>query len=219
MRTSIVALSLLAASAAADKLAFQNLSFGAMLKRGDMILKRQGYTPETETCGRGETCEEACGLNSVECPSSDSTTLYCHLSNDGSKCCPDGSGNSCDAGYYCTSDSGGDTYCCPDGSDTAGCAQQYSLSVSLIRQTATPTPSATPLDSSVPAETPVSTSALRISSAGSTSTRTTAAGAGTTSRTSTAASSAPSQATGGAGKVVGAGVAVFVGALGVAGFV
>jgi hypothetical protein len=84
MRTSIVALSLLAASAVADKLAFQNLSFGAMLKRGDMILKRQGYTPETETCGRGETCAEACGANSVECPSSDSTTLYCHLSNDGS---------------------------------------------------------------------------------------------------------------------------------------
>ncbi|KAJ4337020.1 hypothetical protein N0V87_005040 [Didymella glomerata] len=217
MRTSIVALSLLAASAVADKLAFQNLSFGAMLKRGDMILKRQGYTPETETCGRGETCAEACGANSVECPSSDSTTLYCHLSNDGSKCCPDGSGNSCDAGYYCTSDSDGDTYCCPDGSDTAGCAQQYSLSVSLIRQTATPTPSATPLKSSVAAETPVSTSALRISSADSTSTRTTAAGAGTTSRTSTAATSAPSQATGGAGKVAGAGAAVFVGALGFAG--
>lgn len=84
MRNSLIALSLLAASAVADKLAFQTLSFSAMLKRGDMILKRQGYTPETETCGRGETCEEACGANSVECPSSDRTTLYCHLSNDGS---------------------------------------------------------------------------------------------------------------------------------------
>lgn len=87
MRTSFITLSLLAASAIADKLAFTNInSFGAMLKRGDMILKRQGYTPETETCGRGETCEEACGANSVECPSTDSSTLYCHLSNDGSVC-------------------------------------------------------------------------------------------------------------------------------------
>ena len=101
--------------------------------------------------------------------------------------------------------------------DTVGCAAQYSLSVSLIRQTATPTPSETPLKSSVAAETPVSTSALRVSSADSTSTRTTAAGAGTTNRASTAATSAPSQATGGAGKVAGAGAVVFVGALGFAG--
>ncbi|KAF1928742.1 uncharacterized protein M421DRAFT_420641 [Didymella exigua CBS 183.55] len=215
MRASIVALGLLVVSTMADKLAFQNISFGVMLKRGDMILKRQGYTPETETCGRAETCEEACGANSVECSSTDTSTLYCHLSNDGSKCCPDDSGNSCEAGYYCTSDSAGDTYCCPDGSDTASCAQQYSLSVSLIRQTATPIPSAIPLGSTVSVETPVSTSALHVSIAGSTSARTIAAS--TTSRTDTAATSAPSHSNGGARKTMGAGAAVLAGALGFAG--
>ncbi|KAF2625235.1 hypothetical protein BU25DRAFT_412684 [Macroventuria anomochaeta] len=117
MRTSFAATSLLAASTMANQLlAFTNAnSFGAMLKRGDTILKRQGYSPDTSYCGRGDTCAEACGANSVQCPSTDTSMLYCHDSNDGSKCCPDGSGNSCEAGYYCTSDSAGDTYCCPDG--------------------------------------------------------------------------------------------------------
>ncbi|KAF1358387.1 hypothetical protein EJ07DRAFT_87927, partial [Lizonia empirigonia] len=123
-----------------------------------------GYTPDTTYCGRGNTCEEACGANSVECPSTDTSMLYCHFSTDGSACCPDGSGNSCEAGYYCTSDSTGDTYCCPDGVDTANCAAQYSITVSLIRQTAALTPSASPLLSTLPAETPVSTSLLHISS-------------------------------------------------------
>lgn len=85
MRTSIVTLTLLAASAIAIKPAVTNIpSFSAMLKRGDMILKRQGYTPETDDCGKGVTCAEACGANNVECPSNDSSTLYCHLSTDGS---------------------------------------------------------------------------------------------------------------------------------------
>jgi hypothetical protein len=85
MRTSLVTFSLLAISAMADMMAFTNAnSFGAMLKRGDTILKRQGYTPDTTYCGRGDTCAEACGANSVECPSSDTSMLYCHDSNDGS---------------------------------------------------------------------------------------------------------------------------------------
>lgn len=85
MRTSFIAFSLLATSAIAQKFAFTNAnSFGAMLKRGDTILKRQGYTPDTSSCGRGDTCAEACGANSVECPSTDTSVLYCHDSDDGS---------------------------------------------------------------------------------------------------------------------------------------
>ncbi len=85
MRTQFVALGLMAASAMANMAAFTNAnSFGAMLKRGDTILKRQGYSPDTTFCGRGDTCAEACGANSVECASSDTSMLYCHDSDDGS---------------------------------------------------------------------------------------------------------------------------------------
>jgi hypothetical protein len=41
--------------------------------------------------------------------------------------------DSCEAGYYCTSDNAGITYCCLDGIDTAECARQYSITGSLIR--------------------------------------------------------------------------------------
>lgn len=85
MRTSFITFGLLAVSVVANKMAFTNANtFGAMLKRGDTILKRQGYTPDTEYCGRGDTCAEACGTGSVECPSTDTSTLYCHNSSDGS---------------------------------------------------------------------------------------------------------------------------------------
>ncbi|KAJ4988195.1 PRP 4 C domain-containing protein [Stagonosporopsis vannaccii] len=222
MRTPFVALSLLAASAMADLVAYTNAkSFGAMLKRGDTILKRQGYTPDTDLCGSGNTCAEACGPNSVQCPSTDTSMLYCHDDNDGSKCCHDGSGNACHDGYYCTSDSAGDTYCCPDGIDTAACALEYSLSVSLVRQTAVITSSAAPLDTILSAETPVSTSLpddvsseAPVSSRASGTARTSTPPTNRSSASSTAP--APSQFTGGAGKVVGAGAAVVVGAMGFA---
>jgi hypothetical protein len=85
MHTPFVALTFLAVSTMAQKLAFTNTaSFGAMLKRGDAIIKRQGYTPDTTSCGTGDTCEEACGVGQVECPSSSAFTLYCHDSTDGS---------------------------------------------------------------------------------------------------------------------------------------
>lgn len=85
MRGPILALSLMAASTMADMGAFTNAnSFGAMLKRGDTIMKRQGYSPDTTFCGRGNTCAEACGTGSVECPSTDTSMLYCHDSTDGS---------------------------------------------------------------------------------------------------------------------------------------
>ena len=70
MRTPFVALGLLAASTMTDMAAFTKTnSFGAMLKRGDTILKRRGYTPDTSYGGKGDTFAEACRANSVECPS------------------------------------------------------------------------------------------------------------------------------------------------------
>lgn len=85
MHTSFMVITLLAAFTMAEKLAFTNAdSFGAMLRRGDTILKRQGYTPDTISCGRGDTCVEACGADSVQCPSKDTSQLYCHSSTDGS---------------------------------------------------------------------------------------------------------------------------------------
>ncbi|KAF1849664.1 uncharacterized protein K460DRAFT_1708 [Cucurbitaria berberidis CBS 394.84] len=158
MYISILTLGLLSTSALAMQ-AFTNAdSFGAMLKRGDAIAKRQGYYPNTNTCGRGDTCEKACGPNQVQCPSKSLTTLYCHSSIDGSHCCSDGSGKSCRKGFYCTSDGAGKTYCCPDGIDTPECARQYSLTVSLIRESSTAAFSSAAGSSVLPAETPVTSS-------------------------------------------------------------
>lgn len=93
MYTSFLTLVCLSTSALAIQAVTNADTFGAMLRRGDAIAKRQGYYPDTVNCGRGDTCEEACGVNQVECPSNSLTTLYCHSSVDGSHCCTDGSGS------------------------------------------------------------------------------------------------------------------------------
>jgi hypothetical protein len=43
--------------------------------------------------------------------------------------------DSCDSGYFCSSDGAKNTYCCPDGMELGACAQAYSLTVSLVSQT------------------------------------------------------------------------------------
>lgn len=105
-------------------------SFGSMIKR------QGGYYPTTHTCGQGATCEEACGAGQITCPST-SSTMYCYDPTIGDTCCPDGSGNSCSAGYFCTSDSAGNTYCCPSGMSLSDCGAAYSLTVALISETGT----------------------------------------------------------------------------------
>jgi hypothetical protein len=65
--------------------------FGAMLRRGDAILKRQGYYPTTHYCGEGDTCAEACGPTYVQCPSNADT--YCYDPSVGDHCCRDGTGS------------------------------------------------------------------------------------------------------------------------------
>lgn len=100
--------------------------------------------------------------------------------------------------------------------DTANCAVQYSLSVSLVRQTATFSSSITPLKNTLLAETPVFSSLPQVSSSVPVSARTSAP-IPTTRSDTTITTPAPPQFTGGTGKVMGAGAAVLVGAMGFAG--
>ncbi|KAK7179145.1 hypothetical protein DPSP01_012203 [Paraphaeosphaeria sporulosa] len=109
--------------------------FSAMLRRSDALTKRQGYYPSSQPCGSGTNCAEACGAGQVECPA-DAGRGVCFDPSQ-SQCCPDGSGYSCDSGYFCSSDGQKNTYCCPNGMDLGACAQAYSLTVSLISQTGT----------------------------------------------------------------------------------
>jgi len=86
-----------------------------------------GYAPTQSYCnGPGDTCESACGPGNVQCPSTDDST-HCFIPGNGQKCCPDGLGNACDQGYFCTTNSDG-TWCCPDGMSLTACAALYSVS-------------------------------------------------------------------------------------------
>ncbi|KAH7357593.1 hypothetical protein BKA66DRAFT_427549 [Pyrenochaeta sp. MPI-SDFR-AT-0127] len=211
MYISLITLAFLSTSALAKQAVTNADSFGAMLRRGDAIAKRQGYYPDTRTCGRGNTCEEACGANQVECPSSSLTMLYCHSSIDGSHCCTDGSGKSCRAGFYCTTDGASNTYCCPDGIDTAECARQYSLTVSLIRESRTAALLSVTGASDVPAETPAISTPIHVSVV---PTAHTSLVLPTGRPNATYSGPSPPEFTGGASKVVGAGFAVLAGAVG-----
>ena len=78
------------------------------------LMRRQaGYAPTQTFCGPGTDCASSCGAGYVQCASSDGD-LHCYDLAVQQTCCPDGTGNSCDQGYFCTSDSSGGTWCCPD---------------------------------------------------------------------------------------------------------
>jgi hypothetical protein len=91
MFREILALALFATSIEGTNIYAPVHDFGAMLRRGDAILKRQGYYPTTHLCGEGETCAEACGATYVQCPSTSGT--YCYDPTVGDHCCRDGSGS------------------------------------------------------------------------------------------------------------------------------
>jgi len=77
------------------------------------LAKRQsGYAPSQTYCGPGIDCPSSCGAGYTQCASSDNE-LHCYNPVIKQTCCPDGSGNSCEEGYFCTSDSTGGTWCCP----------------------------------------------------------------------------------------------------------
>lgn len=77
------------------------------------LMKRQaGYQPTQTYCGPGTDCASSCGTGYVQCASSDGD-LHCYDPTIQQTCCPDGTGNSCDEGYFCTSDASGNTVWTP----------------------------------------------------------------------------------------------------------
>jgi hypothetical protein len=96
-----------------------------------------GYQPEQAMCNNGNTCAEACGGGYETCSSSDDE-VHCFNPAAGEKCCPNKSGSSCEADYYCTADTKGETWCCPDGMDLAACAEAYDVEGELVSQTPPP---------------------------------------------------------------------------------
>jgi hypothetical protein len=115
-----------------------------------------GYQPTQTQCGSGATCAEACGAGFVQCASDDGET-HCFDPAVQQTCCPDGTGNSCDADYYCTHDAQGNTWCCPDSLSLSQCAAAYTVTGSLVSETAAPTSSAAAASSSAPG--PISSAA------------------------------------------------------------
>jgi len=97
-----------------------NQAFGLMGRQAS------GYAPTQTFCGAGDDCPTACGAGTAQCASNDGD-LHCFTPDAGQQCCPDGFGNACDEGYYCTDNSDG-TWCCPNGTSLADCAALYGVS-------------------------------------------------------------------------------------------
>ncbi|RFU74829.1 prp 4 c domain-containing [Trichoderma arundinaceum] len=143
-----------------------------------------GYQPEQSQCHDGDTCSEACGAEYTECPSNDHVS-HCYNPSAKQNCCSDGSGNSCDEGYYCTHDHALTTWCCPDNMDLAACAAAYHVDGGL--ETATPSPSSTSKSTSTTSTTPASTTAAATTTSTTEAPTTTAAPTTSAAPTTTAA--------------------------------
>lgn len=132
---------------------------GMSLSRRDT----NGYQPEQSVCGDGDTCSEACGAGYTECAAVDDS-IHCFNPEAKQQCCQDGTGNSCDDGYYCTQDTKQQTWCCPDNMDLAACAAAYNVDGGLKTpevSTSAPAPTSTPepVTSSTPEPEPTTTPA------------------------------------------------------------
>jgi hypothetical protein len=156
---------------------------------GMSLMRRDtsGYQPEETQCHEGNTCAEACGDGFTQCPSTDDA-IHCFNPAAAQSCCSDGSGNSCDAGYYCTHDTSLETWCCPDSMDLAACAAAYSVTGGL--ETPEPTTS-TPTSTSTPPPTTSTTSTSTTTTSSSTTTKTKV----TTSETTTSCASSSGYST------------------------
>lgn len=161
------------AAGAVHKMSVREL-FGVVRRTGS-----DGYSPSSSLCGLGTTCAEACGAGYATCKSTDDA-IHCYDPSSAQTCCPDGSGNSCDDGYYCTGSVGGDTVCCPNSQSLTECAAAYSVSGSLTIETAT--------SSAVSSSTIASSSAI-ITSSAAPNTTTSSSSASSTHHTSIKANS------------------------------
>ncbi|KAI1776899.1 hypothetical protein F4818DRAFT_362433 [Hypoxylon cercidicola] len=120
----------------------------------------EGYSPEQQFCGAGDTCAEACGKGFEQCSSNDGTV---HCFNEAAKqtCCPGLTGDSCDKGYFCSADEKGATWCCPDNMTLEQCAAAYNLPGSLVSEMP-PTTTPTKSSASTPAATPTNDTTIRV---------------------------------------------------------
>ncbi|KAI8953667.1 hypothetical protein F4801DRAFT_104244 [Xylaria longipes] len=93
----------------------------------------EGYAPMEQLCREGDTCAEACGKGFKQCASKDDLT-HCFNPLKKQTCCPGGTGDACDNGYFCSADEKGETWCCPDGLSLKECAQKYHIPGPLTSQ-------------------------------------------------------------------------------------
>ncbi|KAI0171828.1 hypothetical protein GGR52DRAFT_443155 [Hypoxylon sp. FL1284] len=100
-----------------------------------------GYAPEQQFCGAGDTCAQACGKGFEQCSSNDGL-VHCFNKSAKQTCCPGSTGDSCDKGYFCSADEKGATWCCPDSMTLKECAAAYNLPGPLVSETE-PAPSTT----------------------------------------------------------------------------
>ncbi|KAH6634546.1 hypothetical protein B0J18DRAFT_406182 [Chaetomium sp. MPI-SDFR-AT-0129] len=194
---SIAALAALtfAANVAAEPMPYKPTMMKASARSLFGLMRRDdhsGYQPEQTMCGDGNTCAEACGAGYETCSSVDSQ-IHCFNPAAGELCCPDKSGNTCEAGYYCAADVGKETWCCPDGMDLAACAAAYSVTSGLVSQTPPPaTSTSTSTSKSSSKTTSTKTKHSSTTSTTSTSTKHTSTSASTTSFSSSSISLLPS---------------------------
>lgn len=101
----------------------------------------EGYSPEQQFCGSGNTCAEACGTGFAQCDSNDGV-VHCFNKTAKQTCCPGLTGDSCDKGYFCSADEKGATWCCPDSMTLKQCAAAYNLPGPLVTESAPATSTA-----------------------------------------------------------------------------
>ncbi|KAI0390942.1 hypothetical protein F5Y17DRAFT_442708 [Xylariaceae sp. FL0594] len=102
-----------------------------MLGLGRRVI--EGYSPTEQLCHDGNTCAEACGKGFVRCASNDKLK-HCYNPSEKQTCCPGGTGDSCDEGYFCSADTRGAAWCCPDGMSLQECAKRYDMPGPLTSQ-------------------------------------------------------------------------------------
>ncbi|KAG5916179.1 hypothetical protein E4U61_003885 [Claviceps capensis] len=161
-----------AANAASLEAKRQPYRLAVMALPGQSLMRRDtnGYKPDQKHCKAGNTCAEACGPTFDQCPSAQPDVAHCFNPAAGQSCCTDNSGNSCEAGFYCTHDTKKQTWCCPHDLDLAACAAAFGVT-GLEAATAKPVPSTTSTTSSIhTSTTSTSTSTSTTSTITSTST-------------------------------------------------
>ncbi|KZZ99555.1 prp 4 CRoW domain-containing protein [Moelleriella libera RCEF 2490] len=181
VQTIVSAAVLAAAANAASHEARHPYRLAVMALPGQSLMRRDtnGYTPDQKQCKAGNTCAEACGAGFDQCPGGKPDTAHCFNPTAGESCCTDNSGNSCEAGYYCTHDDKKQTWCCPKNMDLAACAAAFTVR-GLVAATSTTAPPTTSVQSTISQASNTTTSAQITSSSAaptsSTQKKTTSAG-------------------------------------------